>query len=107
MRRTLLLLCVLGTTPCILSSCRNKSMQYVGQHRVEIIERTPNGTTRMERFPDGRVVFTHETGDTSVMLEDEVLTVNGKRYVLAHKDDSITITDGRVEINGQPAKPEE
>ncbi len=107
MRRTLLLLCVLGATSCVLSSCRNKSMQYVGQHRVEIIERTSNGTTRMQRFPDGKLIFTHESDEISVRLEDEVLTVHGKRYVLAHKDDSLTITDGRVELNGQPPKPQE
>jgi len=107
MNRMISAFCVLSVALCILSSCRSryKSMQYVGKHRVEISEGTPNGTTRMQKFPDGKLVFTHESDETSVRLEDEVLTVNGKRYVLAHKDDSIKITDGHVEINGQPAKP--
>jgi hypothetical protein len=74
---------------------------------VEINEQTRSSTSRMERHPDGKQIWTYESADTKASIEDEVLTVNGKRYVLAHKNDSIRITDGRVEINGQPAKPED
>lgn len=45
-------------------------------------------------------------GKLNIRLEDEVLTVNGKKYVIPNKDDSITVKNGRVEINGQPAQPQ-
>ncbi len=67
-----------------------------------------DGATRVSR--QTRDDFEYECFDLKVRLENEVLTVNGKRYVIPHKDDSIKVVDGRagirVEINGQLAKPE-
>ena len=109
--RTTLLLCVLGSTCCILPSCRSSKLtQKVGQHTVVIVEThlfSGGGSNSMERASDGQYEwFKCEMGNLKVSLEDEVLTVNGKKYTLAHKDDSITITNGRVKINGKRAKPD-
>ncbi len=111
MNRTILVLCVVSAALCILSSCKARSTRYVGAHRVEIVDR-PKGTrhSSLTRMPDGKLIFTYESDETTVRLEDEVLTVNGKTYIIPHKDDSMKIVHDRggitVEINGQLAKPE-
>jgi hypothetical protein len=112
MNRTILVLCVLGTASCILSSCaESKWTDKIGEHRLEIVETHVFGggeaRSSSQSMSDGTRVYVCESDKTKIRLEGEVLTVNGKRYVIPHKDDSIRIKDGRVEINGQPAKPED
>jgi len=110
MNRAILVLCVLGAASCTLCSCRSeyRGGGKVGGHRISIIE-TRLGQTYggggTQTLPDGKQIYTHEGGKLKVRLEDEVLTVNGRKYVLPKKDDSITLRNGRVEINGQPAQP--
>ena len=110
--RTILLLCVLGVTCCSLSSCgRSKGTYKVGQHTVVIINTSLFGRGdhihgTIKGAHDQYEWFTYEDGNLKVRLENEVLTVNGKRYLVPHKDDSITVRNEHVEINGKPLKPE-
>ena len=109
MNRTILLLCVLGVFSCMLPSCaESKRTVQVGRHSLEIIETSPGGSGRSDLYdlPDGTRAYTYESNTVSVKLEHEVLVVNGKRYVIPNKDDSIKVKNGRVAISGQPAKPE-
>jgi hypothetical protein len=64
-----------------------------------------SGSASYDSTPEGEMTFTQEGRNLKVHMKDEILTVNGKQYVLANKDDAITIKDGRVEINGKPVKP--
>jgi hypothetical protein len=41
-----------------------------------------------------------------VTIAGEALTVNGRRYLIPDKNDSIRVRDENVWINGQPAKSE-
>jgi hypothetical protein len=111
MVRTILVLCVLVITPCIVCSCSRVSSTFitkVGEHDVKIISSGPlwggGGAGRMSAKGSE---FTYELDDLKVVLQNEILTVNGKKYVIPKKDDSITIIDGRVEVNGQPVNAEE
>jgi hypothetical protein len=63
------------------------------------------GSSNYQSTSEGKLTFTYEGKKLKVRIEDEILTVNGKRYVLANKDDAIRIKDDDVEINGKPAKP--
>jgi hypothetical protein len=114
--RSVLFLCALAGASLALCSCRPKNTSTstftAGEHNVTIFKLEP-------RFNAGAVCissqsrddFLYEFFDLKVRLENEVLTVNGKRYIILHKDDSIKVVDDRagirVEINGQLAKPEE
>ena len=104
MSRRILILCLLGTAPCVLGSCGAKTTTHVGPHCVDITDAGVQGQqSRFATMPDDKQLFTYESVKTKVGIEDEVLTVNGKKYVIPQKNDSITIVDGRVKINGQPA----
>lgn len=111
--RIVLLLWILGVAPFVLCSCsKSKHSFKVGQHDLVIIETVVgegpgSGKHVLPDIKGQPPTLVYESPSLIVRLEDEVLTVNGKRYILAHKDDSIRITDDRVEINGQPAKPEQ
>ncbi len=107
--RTILWLCVLGATPFMLFSCgKSERTLRVGDHQLDISETRLGGWGRgtLYSLPDGTQAYTYESNTIKVKLEHEVLTVNGKRYLVPHTDDSVRITDDRVEINGQPARPE-
>jgi hypothetical protein len=109
MNRTALLIYVLGVTSCMLCSCaQSKRTVQVGEHSLEIIESRGGtwGHSELYSLPDGTRAYTYESDTVKVKLEHEVLTVNGKTYIIPRKDDSVRIIDGRVEINGQLAKPE-
>jgi hypothetical protein len=111
MSRAILTFCILVAISCILCSCpQSTSVQRINQHKVVIVETAPfrsaSSDSTITGAADGTQTFTYEGRNLKVRLENEVLTVNGNRYVIPRKDDSITITNGRVEINGQPAKPE-
>jgi hypothetical protein len=75
---------------------------------IKLEPRFEGGATRVSS--QTRDDFEYECFDLKVRLENEVLTVNGNRYIIPHKDDSIKVVDGRagirVEINGQLAQPE-
>ena len=110
MNRRILIACVLGTVACILPSCGSSKGTYkVGQHTVVIIETSlgggGSGKSTLQGADDQYDFFTYEGRNLRVRLENEVLTVNGKKHLIPQKDDSITIKNGYVEINGQPAKP--
>ena len=64
------------------------------------------GRSTQSRMSNG-MVFTYDGGNCKVKLENEILTVNGKKYLVANKKDSIKIEDDRVQINGKKAKPED
>jgi hypothetical protein len=49
--------------------------------------------------------FTYKGNGFQVSLQNEVLTVNGKRYAVPNKNDSIKVIDNYVEIGGRPATP--
>lgn len=110
--RNILLLCVLGIVCCTSFSCGGSKGTYrVGQHVVVIINTLLFGRGdhihgTIKGADDQYEWFTYEDGDFTVRLENEVLTVNGIKYLILHKDDPITIRNGHVEINGKPLKPE-
>jgi hypothetical protein len=111
MHRTIVVFCVLVIVSCTLCSCaKTITTQKVGQHNVEIIEtsirRSRPVSSSLTSAPDGTSVFTYESGQHSIRLEGEVLTVNGDKYIIPKKDDTIRIQSGRVEINGREAKPQ-
>lgn len=113
MTRSILVLCVFGAIACI-QGCRGikfgqiTGTDAVGKHSVRITEPgNETGRSSLTHMPDGKLIYTYESDQFKVRLEDEVLTVNGKRYVLLGKDDSVELEDGRVEINGHPAEPTE
>ena len=98
--------CMLCVALFVLASCGSRCTQYVGDHLVEIIDghvQSMRSTTTATS--DGTPVYTYESSLLRVRLEGEVLTVNGIRYIVPEKDDSICIRRGRVEINGERAKP--
>ncbi len=109
MVRIILVLCVLAMAPCMLCSCSRVPSTFttkVGEHNIKIITRGLFSTDGGRMVGKGSE-FTYEVDDLRVVFQNEMLTVNGKKYTIPKKDDSITIIDGRVEINGQPAKAEE
>jgi hypothetical protein len=87
-------------------------VSHSGKHRMEITETSKSaaeyksGTSGVETLPSGKQMHWYDSDRLKVRIEDEVLTVNGNVYILLKKDDAIRIKDGRVWINGQPAKPE-
>ncbi len=100
---------VCAIASCTLCSCsKSKSIQKIGQHNV-IIETTDFGPgsshSTIQGAMGGTQVFTYESGNCKVRLEGEVLTVNGRKYVIPNRDDSIYVKNGRVEINGKVVEP--
>ncbi len=113
--RSVLLYCALVGISLALCSCTEKSTYTakVGQHNIVVSRSVPRsraGDHDGSSTLSGPPKLTYKSGDLKVTVENEVLTVNGKTYVIPHKDDSIKIVDDRagirVEINGQLAKPE-
>jgi hypothetical protein len=110
--RSVLFFCALAGIPLTLCSCTAKSRftTKVGEHQVVIFRKVPLSRSGASHSSIGVADLTYEESDLKVRLENEVLTVNGKTYIIPHKDDSIEVVDGRfgirVEINGQLAKPE-
>ena len=111
--KSMLLVCILCGALCIISSCikagpgGGRVVQMVGDHPIEIVATTPGGmTTELYDLPDGTRACKFQCGRLKITLEHEVLTVNGQRYIIPKKDDSIQIEDTRVKINGQLAEPE-
>jgi hypothetical protein len=109
--RIILILCMVSIAT-ILCSCRERKVGTVcraGEHKIVILETfqgiTTERTSNVEGMPDGTVVFTYHSSNLNmdVRLEDGVLTVDGVKYVIPKKDDSITIRDRCVEVNDQPA----
>jgi hypothetical protein len=110
MNRAILVLCVLGAASCTLCSCRSvlTSDGQLGGHHIRIIESRLGqayGGGEARTMPDGKQAYMYAGGKLKLRLEDDVLTVNGQKYVLRNKNDSITVRDGLVEINSQPAQP--
>jgi hypothetical protein len=81
----------------------------VGKHRIEIVDKSLSLHDSNDVFNRGLVEETHtyfsRSKHVAMKIEGEELTVNDKMYVIPNKDDSIKIVNGRVEINGRPAKP--
>ncbi len=83
MTRRILVMCILIVASSMLSSCERRSTRRVGEHHVEIIE-TGGVSKRSSTFHktgDGRVTYTYESAKLTVKLEDEILTVNGRKYL--------------------------
>ncbi len=115
MMRSVLLCCALVGIPLTLCSCTEKSTftSKVGQHNIVVSRSVPRsraGAHHSSSTLSGPPKLTYESGDLRVTLENEVLRVNGKTYVIPHEEDSIKIVDDRagirVEVNSQLANPE-
>jgi hypothetical protein len=110
MRRALYALCVLVAVSLAGCGAEFRGGGQLGQHRITIIEsrwlHAYGGGPGVQTLPDGKQVFTYRAGKRNIRLEDEVLTVDDKQYVIPNKDDAITLRNGRVKINGQPAQPQ-
>ena len=110
MRKSIFIFCILGFAVGILCSCRRTTRSTnttnVGGHKVVIVDTSGTGGMSRHDMSSGSEVFTYDSGNCKVRLENEVLTVNGKKYVIPNKNDSIRIEDGRVQINGKAVEPE-
>jgi hypothetical protein len=115
MKRTVILLFGLIAMACIVCSCGETGVTHdkSGDHDIQIsgtppVPFSPGNELRASGYTtqEGVCVYTFKGNGYDIKLEDEELKVNGKRYLIPHKDDSIRIHDGRVWFNGQPAKPE-
>jgi hypothetical protein len=107
---SILIVCVLGIISLTVSSCSDKIYEKVGDHHIEVIDTTlfggNSGADDVYSTSDGMPAYKYESHQLRIRLEHEVLIVNGKRYAIPHKNDSIRIKGGHVWINGQAAKPE-
>ena len=112
MRKGIFLVCMLGAALSILCSCRldrqsrSTHTTQVGDHKVVIVDTSGRGGSSAHDKSSGSEVFTHDSGNCKVRLENDVLTVNGKKYIVPNKTDSIRIEDGHVQINGKTVEPE-
>jgi hypothetical protein len=91
---------------CSCGQSRSTDTTQVGDHKVVIVDTSGRGGSSGHDKSSGSLVFTHDSGNCKVRLENEVLIVNGKKYLIPNKNDSIRIEDGQVEINGKSVKPE-
>jgi len=95
---------------CLLCSCTTSVTSHkVGRHSITIVEThvfRSGPAMAQVGGEDAAPTFVYESRHFNIRLENEVLTVNDRRYPLPNKNDSITIKSDRVEINGRPAKPQ-
>jgi len=113
MKKAAIVLLGLSTMACILCSCGKTGVTHdkAGDHDIEITETTTpfSSSGRIQggyyATPDGGGAYVYKSKRYDIKLEGEALTVNGKSYVIPHKNDSIRVHNGRVWINGQRAKP--
>ncbi|HJO94260.1 MAG TPA: hypothetical protein QF753_12740 [Victivallales bacterium] len=90
----------------ILAGCAPKlpveDTAQVGQHQIVIIEPTEGAA---HNFNSGKNYLQFNCGKNNIHFENEILTVNGKKYVIPNKTDSIKVKYGVVQINGETVKP--
>lgn len=64
----------------------------------------PSTTSHSRTEVDGSSRITHyefKCGDTTVLIRDNTLTVNGKSYGTLSEGDQITIDFGKVRVNSE------
>ena len=76
----------------------------IGDHQILIVSTTDNpGSTSNLTHNNDSLSYLDE--NCSVQFKDEILTVNGKRYNVPNKSDSIYVKNNSVKINGVPVDP--
>jgi hypothetical protein len=107
-------LCVLGTALCLLGCRDTPSGRQVNGHAVWIFDPVLEANESFRHGPGTSTeidVWTYSSNNLDAEPEDEVLTVNGQRYVICDEDDTITIRYDKgeitVEFNGRRAEPED
>ncbi len=88
-----------------------EDQRTLGSHTLTIVETSGKpfgGTSRTNQDAAGINTYFFESanGRYKITLENEVMTVNGKKYTLEKPSDSIRIVDNRVEINGVETAPD-
>ena len=78
----------------------------LGTHVVSIRPQcdAPSTTSHSRTEEDGSSRITHyefKCGDTTVLIRDNTLTVNGKSYGTLSEGDQITIDFGKVRVNSE------
>ena len=109
MRKNIFIFCIIVLAVGILSSCRqsttSKHTTNVEEHKIVLVDSGIGAIMGHYDMPSGSTGFKYDSGNCKVRLENEVLIVNGKKYVIPNKNDSIRIEDGRVQINGMAVEP--
>ena len=90
-------------------ACRQRTFTQqdkVGQHTVVITETSGVFGSGGHDYSSGTDVFTYDSANLRVVIKNEVLFVNGRKYTIPNKTDSIEIVDGAVKINGRQVVPD-
>ena len=109
--RKCILFIILTSLPlCLLISCvqfENSLLTKMEDHEIVIVGmsfgKLPVIAENLNG--DGAVVFSYDSEHYKVMIENEVLTVNGNCYLIPNRRDSIRIEDDLVKINGNIVSP--
>ena len=106
MRKRICMATMLVLITSLLFSCNRTTTGLatntyrIGEHTIIIKAGSSINSTANEDslyFDDGNI---------SIQFKDEILTVNGKKYVVPNKTDSIYIINKLVKINGEKVYPE-
>ena len=89
-----------------------KHKTTLGSHPLTIVDTSgkPYGGTSGTHQDDTAGITTHffesANGRYKITLENEIMTINGDKYMLENSNDSIRIVDDRLEINGVETAPD-
>ena len=74
----------------------------LGTHLVSVRPQCDGSHRRTEEDSRGRITFYEfKCGDTTVLIRDNTLTVNGKSYGTLSEGDQIAIDYGKVRVNSE------
>jgi archaellum component FlaF (FlaF/FlaG flagellin family) len=81
---------------------RNTIINQVGDHQIVIVSTSSGSTSNSTRNNDS---LSFDDGSTNILFKDEILTVNGKKYRVPNKSDSIYVENNDVKINDKKVYP--
>ena len=77
---------------------RNSYTNRIGDHHIVIVSTDGSSTTNSTSNNDS---LYFDDGNCSVQFKDEILTVNGEKYYIQNKSDSIYVENNHVKVNGK------
>ncbi|HEY0006530.1 MAG TPA: hypothetical protein VGB17_17235 [Pyrinomonadaceae bacterium] len=86
----------------------NQSATRLGSHKLLIrpssnLHESTHAATEIDKA-DGKPVYRFTAGQTTLVIKNEVLSVNGKSYGTLNAGDSVTVDYGRVLVNDKEVK---